>query len=395
MNATNETNEEVATTATPEETEKKSKKKKATEVEPASASASESTETETPKEVIAFEKKKASEFILIDPKKLRFPSFDSRASDRILDEPFKADIATNGVMQPPLVAPVKNPVTGEIEYMIVDGRGRTRAAIEVGLKQIKCTVEVMDFQTALIASVNLNEKRQGLSAWDRAHAYNALKVECHMTQTEIADSVGKSNAYVTHHLQILDLDERVKTMVKRGKFDLTKIRELARIKDGDDQFMIATKAIENPDKPWTAEAIHEATERLKAKEIERAEREAEKEKEKAKAAKKAKKAEGAVETAGADKEEEEEPTKEEPKAVFNYAEMTPVPKKTMHALLEAANLRLQKLRGKVDSTATDKYKDKPEVKELCRIAEEKGVLKGLKQASGLAKIPESLTGDSE
>ncbi len=372
-----------------EATTEKKKAKKGEEAE-VSASSSESTEPVEAKIEIPFQAKKEAEFIIIDPKKLVLPSFDSRASDRILDEPFKASIAASGVLQPPLVAPIKNEKTGAIEYMVIDGRGRVRAAIEVGLKQVKCNVEVMSFKSALVAAVNLNDQRQTLSAWDRAHAYNALKVECEMTQTEIATAIGKSNAYVTHHLQILDLDERVKTMVKKGKFDLTKIRELARIKDPDDQFTIATRAIENPDKPWTAEAIHEATERLKAKEQERAEREVEREKEKKRAAR-AQKAEGAAD--GAEETTEKTEEKVEPKSAFDYAQVAPVAKKTMYALLEASNLRLQKKRGKIDSAATDKFKDKPEVKELCSLAEEKGFLKGLKQAAGLIKIPESLSAE--
>jgi ParB/RepB/Spo0J family partition protein len=309
----------------------------------------------------------------VDPKTLIFPPFDSRAdSEQVkLDPSFAEDVKANGVLQPPLVTPVRHRETGKTGFLIVAGRQRVRAAIAANNaknKVIPVHVKTMTVKEAVIACGIENIKRKALSFWDEASYMRMLKEEFGLKQTEIKDQLGVADSKVSQYLAVFDLDERVQKLVRRGQLDPgagTKVRALKALKDPDQQYALATKAIEAG---WTSDDIEEAVTRLEAKAAaaEKAARERDK-------AKKASAEEGGStrgRAAAASSEEEDEP-------MFDPKAIAPLKKAEFHALLEAVGAKIEKMRSK-DSV------------DEAKLAYERGKLDGLKLATGLKALPKSL-----
>lgn len=312
-----------------------------------------------------------SPFAHVDPKTLIFPPFDSRADSEQnkIDPSFADDIKANGVLQPPLVTPVRHRETGKTGFLIVAGRQRIRAAIAANNaknKTIPVHIKTMTVKEAVIACGIENIKRKALSFWDEASYMRMLKEEFGLKQTEIKEQLGVADSKVSQYLAVFDLDERVQKLVRRGQLDPgagTKVRALKGLKDADQQYAVATKAVEAG---WTSDDIEEAVTRLEAKAA--AAEKAARERDKAKKA--AAEEGGSTRTRAAASEEEDEP-------MFDPKAIAPLKKAEFHALLEAVGAKIEKMRSKdsVDET---------------KLAYERGKLDGLKLATGLKALPKSL-----
>jgi ParB/RepB/Spo0J family partition protein len=309
----------------------------------------------------------------VDPRTLLFPNFDSRAdsTDAKLDPAFAADIKANGILQPPLVTPVRSKETGKTGLLIVAGRQRVRAAIAAGNDKnrvIPVHIKTMTLKEAVIACGIENIKRKALTFWDEASYMRMLRDEIGLKQTEIKEQLGVADSKVSQYLAVFDLDERVQKMVKKGLLDPganTKVRALKAVKDPDQQYALATKAAEAE---WTSDDIDEAVKRLEAQQAAK-EKAA---KERAAAKKAAAKKGGAEDDAApaADAEAEFD-------GLFDPKTIVPLKKAEFHALLESVGAKIEKMRSKdtVDET---------------KLAYERGKLDGLKLATGLKTLPKSL-----
>jgi ParB/RepB/Spo0J family partition protein len=311
----------------------------------------------------------------VDPNTLIFPNFDSRAdSENLKLEPsFADDVKVNGILQPPLVTPVRDRNTGKTGLLIVAGRQRVRAAIAAGNDKnrvIPVHIKTLTLLEAIIACGVENIKRRSLSFWDEANYMRMLRDDYGLKQTEIKEKLGVADSKVSQYLSVFDCDDRVQKMVRKGQLEPgtgTKIRALKAVKDGDQQYAIAVKAIE---KGWTADDIDEAAKRLEAK-LEAAAQAA---KERA-AAKKAKKGEGEE----AEAEAEVEAEAEEKYAIDSIAVVKAA---ELRALLNSIDAKITRMRAK-DSV------------DEAKLAYERGKLDGLKLASGLKALPKSIVADEE
>lgn len=311
----------------------------------------------------------------VDPNSLIFPNFDSRAdSENIKLEPsFADDVKANGILQPPLVTPVRHKETGKVGLLIVAGRQRVRAAIAAANDKnrvIPVHIKTLTLLQAVIACGVENIKRRSLSFWDEANYMRSLRDEFGLKQTQIKDELGVADSKVSQYLAVFDCDDRVQKMVRKGQLEPgtgTKIRALKAVKDGDEQYAIAVKAIE---KGWTADDIDEAAKRLEAK-LAAAEKAA---KERA-AAKKAKK-DGEAET---EAEAEVEAEAEEKYALDAIAIVKAA---ELRALLNSIDAKISRMRSRENVDES-------------KLAYERGKLDGLKLASGLKALPKSIATEEE
>jgi len=310
----------------------------------------------------------------VDPKTLLFPNFDSRAdsTDAKLDPSFAADIKANGILQPPLVTPVRDKTTGKTGLLIVAGRQRVRAAILAAndkTKLIPVHIKTMTLKEAVIACGIENIKRKSLSFWDEASYMRMLRDELGLKQTEIKEQLGVADSKVSQYLAVFDLDERVQKMVKKGLLDPganTKVRALKAVKDPDQQYGLAVKAAESN---WTSDDIDEAVKRLEAQAA--AKEKAAKERAAAKKSNAKKGSESGAEGSAEGSDSEDDDNLFDPKSI------APLKKAEFHALLESVGAKIEKMRSKdsVDET---------------KLAYERGKLDGLKLATGLKALPKSL-----
>ena len=120
-------------------------------------------------------------------------------------------IKVHGIIQP-LVC--RKAAGGTFE--LVGGERRLRAAQIAGLAKVPVIViDAVDRDAAELALVE-NLQREDLNVIEEAEGYKALADEFKLTQSDIAERVGKARASVANALRLLELPDEVKQMLGAG-----------------------------------------------------------------------------------------------------------------------------------------------------------------------------------
>lgn len=133
-----------------------------------------------------------------------------------LDE-LVASIRDKGVLEPILVRPRPDgdePGPSGVQYRIISGERRYRAAQEAGLYEVPAIeMDVSDEEALEIALIE-NLQRKDLTPFEEAEGYRLLAEQHSYTHEEIADAVSKSRTVVTESLSLLQMPPRVRDTVQ-------------------------------------------------------------------------------------------------------------------------------------------------------------------------------------
>ena len=124
-----------------------------------------------------------------------------------------------GILQPITVSKVeKETPTGiDVEYQLIAGERRLRAAKLLGLRVIPAIIRNVDLEREkLELAVIENLQRENLNAVEMARAFQRLQEEFRMTQREIAAKLGKSRETVANTVRLLDLPEYIQDALQKG-----------------------------------------------------------------------------------------------------------------------------------------------------------------------------------
>lgn len=131
---------------------------------------------------------------------------------RMFNETKIAELAES-IKQKGLIQPLVLRRAGD-DYEIVVGERRFRAAQALGLEKVPAIVyEEVSKQEMMELALVENIQRESLNPMEEAEAYRILIQECGITQTEVADRVGKDRSSIANTLRLLGLPERVRQMV--------------------------------------------------------------------------------------------------------------------------------------------------------------------------------------
>ena len=147
-------------------------------------------------------------------------------------------IKMQGVIQPIVVRPLAK---GE-KFEIIAGERRWRASQMAGLHEIPAVVRKIDDQTAMCLALIENIQREDLNPLEQARALSRLMAEFDMTHETLADAVGRSRSTITNLLRLLDLSEKVKTMLEKGELEMGHARTLLTLVE-QDQLQIAKTVV--------------------------------------------------------------------------------------------------------------------------------------------------------
>ena len=123
-------------------------------------------------------------------------------------------IREHGILQPVLVRPLPDCQPSDVvQFQLIAGERRWRAAIRANLNQIPAIVRDVDNRSALELAIIENVQRHDISAVESAQAYRRLSDEFGLSQEKIAARVGKSRAAVANTIRLLDLpDEAIEAI---------------------------------------------------------------------------------------------------------------------------------------------------------------------------------------
>ncbi len=134
-------------------------------------------------------------------------------------------VREHGVLEPLVIA--KTPAG----LQIIAGERRWRASKLAGLKTVPVIVKETTPQGMLELAIVENVQRSDLNPLDRARAFERLMQEFDLSNAEIAQRVGKSPAYISNSLRLLQLPDALKDGLLTGLISEGHARALAAIND--------------------------------------------------------------------------------------------------------------------------------------------------------------------
>jgi ParB family transcriptional regulator, chromosome partitioning protein len=155
----------------------------------------------------------------------------------------KINLLAESIKEHGIVQPIVLKKDNE-NYVIVAGERRWRAAKLLGLKEVPAVVMELTDKEVLEISLIENLQREDLNPIEEALAYKRLIEEFDLTQEELGIKVGKSRTAVTNSMRLLQLDKRVQEYLIEGIFSEGHGRALLAMHDGNIQYELAQKVID-------------------------------------------------------------------------------------------------------------------------------------------------------
>lgn len=150
--------------------------------------------------------------------------FDERAMEELSES-----ISEYGLIQPVTVRKTHG------TYELIAGERRYRAAQLAGLDEIPAVVVDANTNKSAILALLENLQREDLSFFEIAESYRNLIRNQGMTQSELAQKVGKSQSSVANKLRLLNLPPLVKKLIRDYNLSERHARALLALKSEEEQ----------------------------------------------------------------------------------------------------------------------------------------------------------------
>ena len=175
------------------------------------------------------------DFITRNPYQPRI-DFNSEAMEEL-----KKSILSNGLIQPITVRR-----TPDHKYQLISGERRLNACREIGYKEIPAYIIEVDSDELMLALALIeNIQREELNPIEIGSAYKRLMDECHLTQEQIADKVGKKRTTVANSIRLLKLPEKIQQNLISGSITSGHARALINLPNKNAQLKILKKIMDN------------------------------------------------------------------------------------------------------------------------------------------------------
>ena len=138
-------------------------------------------------------------------------------------------IRTHGLLQPLSVRRVG------LQYELIAGERRLRAAGIAGLTEVPCIVMTMDDQESGMAAMVENLQRQDLDFIEEAFGISHLMSRFSMSQDQVAKLLGKSQSAVANKLRLLRHSDDVLTALREANLTERHGRALLKLKSEEDK----------------------------------------------------------------------------------------------------------------------------------------------------------------
>ena len=139
----------------------------------------------------------------------------------------KKSILTNGLIQPITVRRAP-----DHKYQLISGERRLQACKDIGYKEIPAYIIDVDSEELMLALALIeNIQREKLNPIEIGSAYKRLMDECHLTQEQIAERVGKDRTTVANSIRLLKLPQKIKDALVQDKLSMGHARALINLEN--------------------------------------------------------------------------------------------------------------------------------------------------------------------
>lgn len=148
-------------------------------------------------------------------------------------------IKQHGIIQPLVLRKIED------KYEIIAGERRYKAAQIAGLKKVPAVIMNLDDSESAEIAVVENIQRRDLTALEEAESYKKLLDKGYLTQEQLANRMGKTQATISNKLRLLGLHNEVKEALLNQKISERHARSLLSLKNEEDQINVLHKIIDN------------------------------------------------------------------------------------------------------------------------------------------------------
>lgn len=148
-------------------------------------------------------------------------------------------IKENGILQP------INVRRFGVNYEIVSGERRLRAAKKCGLSEVPCIIIEADDERSAVLALIENIQRRDLSFFEEAMAIEKLISYYGLTQEEAAARLGKAQSTVANKLRLLKFSDAERGLIVRGNISERQARALIRLDDQTERVKVLGEIIRN------------------------------------------------------------------------------------------------------------------------------------------------------
>jgi len=162
--------------------------------------------------------------------------FDAQALDEL-----KQSIARKGLVQPVTVRRSRDG-----RYQLISGERRVRAAREAGLTRIPAyIIQVQSDEEMLELALIENLQREHLNPIEVAISYQRLLDECHLTQEQVGQRIGKDRTTVTNFLRLLRLPAPIQQSLRKGELTVGHARAMVNLADEKTQLRVWKRTVKH------------------------------------------------------------------------------------------------------------------------------------------------------
>ncbi|MGN1340095.1 MAG: ParB/RepB/Spo0J family partition protein [Oscillospiraceae bacterium] len=148
-------------------------------------------------------------------------------------------IRENGILQPINVRKCG------VNYEIVSGERRLRAAKMCGLDEVPCIVIDADDEKSAVLALIENIQRRDLSFFEEAVAIEKLISYYGLTQEEAAARLGKAQSTIANKLRLLRFSDAERGLIVRGNISERQARAIIRLDNQGDRVRVLGDVIKN------------------------------------------------------------------------------------------------------------------------------------------------------
>lgn len=145
-------------------------------------------------------------------------------------EELAASLKTLGLVQPITVQALPSG-----SYQIISGERRWRAAQMAGLKTLPAYIRATQPSELLELALIENIQREDLNAIEVALAYQQLTEQYGLSQSKVAERVGKKRVTVTNYIRLLQLPAEIQLGLTQRLIDMGHARALLQVDDTERQ----------------------------------------------------------------------------------------------------------------------------------------------------------------
>lgn len=160
------------------------------------------------------------------------PNNPRKVFDSVALAELSASIKEKGVLQPIVVRPLSDAENG-LEYQLVCGERRWRAAGMAGLCEIPAIIRDLTDDEAMDVAITENLQRKDVSPLEEADAFNYL-LDKGSSIADLCGRFGKSEFYVRGRLKLLSMSEDFRKLLDAGEISISQAMEIVKF-DGDVQ----------------------------------------------------------------------------------------------------------------------------------------------------------------